>query len=281
MSTGLRVLPWSAYGFCGNSTPAILPQTVRVGLYEEFPNPWRLDKLKLVDFPVTVAIAASSRSEFLALRTNVLQKYPPVHDVYYWPVLSPDEGYYPGTWSAAQAVQRAAADVEGLPVLWDLETPRDLRGLSPASWWSNRTFLDGWFRQRNAPVYLWRTYPTMGFDSGFLRLIGMNFDPTDYQSLSLQLDLYSTNRGLSGDLVGLIVRCGVERYGSRFMPAFGVLNDGEGPASLYISPESLRRNLRLARAAGVSEVWLFGVNGLNAEYITAIRESLPMEYSPH
>ena len=43
--TGKRVWPWSAYALCGNSKPSALSLTVRVGLYEEFPIPWRLDKL--------------------------------------------------------------------------------------------------------------------------------------------------------------------------------------------------------------------------------------------
>jgi hypothetical protein len=56
--SGKRLLPWSEYSLCGTSVPKSLPTKVRIGLYEEFPVPWRLDKLKQVDFPVTVAVAA-------------------------------------------------------------------------------------------------------------------------------------------------------------------------------------------------------------------------------
>lgn len=70
------------------------------------------------------------------------------------------------------------------------------------------------------------------------------------------------------------MRCGVEQYGERFIPAFGVLNDGEGPDNLFVTPERLRQDLRLAREAGVAEVWLFGANGLNAEVLTIVREEL-------
>ena len=37
------------------------------------------------------------------------------------------------------------------------------------------------------------------------------------------------------------------------------------------------KRLRPARAAGVSEVWIFGVNGLNAEYLAAMNRALPLE----
>ena len=74
-----------------------------------------------------------------------------------------------------------------------------------------------------------------------------------------------------------MLRCGVERYGAQFIPSFGVLNDAEGPAEIFVPPETLRRNLGLARAAGVSEIWIFGVNGLNSEYLSALHETLPLE----
>jgi hypothetical protein len=43
--TGSRVLPWDPYAGCGATQPAELPTTMRVGLYEEFPAPWRLERL--------------------------------------------------------------------------------------------------------------------------------------------------------------------------------------------------------------------------------------------
>lgn len=94
--TGQRLFPWSAYAGCGQSQPQSLPATVRVGLYEEFPVPWRLDKLTQVDFPVSLAVAAASRAEFLVLQASIQPAYPQVQTVYFWPLLSPAEGYYPG-----------------------------------------------------------------------------------------------------------------------------------------------------------------------------------------
>src|SRR5262245_18441376 len=94
--TGQRLWPWSAYAFCGLSQATTLPQTVRVGHYEEFPNPWRLAKLRQLDFPITLAVAARPRAEFLQLRETIRRTYPQVREVYFWPLLSPKEEYYPG-----------------------------------------------------------------------------------------------------------------------------------------------------------------------------------------
>ena len=113
--TGRRVLPWNPYADCGATQPAELPATVRIGLYEEFPAPWRLERLKYIDFPVTLAVAAPSRPIFLKLRDTIMRQYPQVREVLFWPLLSPQEGYYPGTWSDAAAFQRVAGEAKDLP----------------------------------------------------------------------------------------------------------------------------------------------------------------------
>ena len=132
------------------SVPTSLPDTVRIGLYEEFPSSDRLDKLRHVDFPVSLAKAASSRAQFLQLRGTVRREYPQVRDVLFWPLLTPDEGCYPGAWSDATAVQRAAREADGLPVLWDLELPRNPARPSLRDWWRNRTSLDASPSRRSA-----------------------------------------------------------------------------------------------------------------------------------
>jgi hypothetical protein len=281
--TGRRLWPWSAYAFCGRSQPAALPQTVRIGLYEEFPNPWRLAKLSQLDFPVSLAVAARSRAEFLELRETIRQMYPQVREVYFWPLLSPEEGYYPGPWSSPQGIRRLVDDVDDLPLLWDLEIPRgttDLRNLSLANWQTNRPVLSRLFAEHPQPIHIWRTHISMGLNPAFMRLTAMHFDPIDYPQARLHLDLYTTGVGQNANELTRTLRCGVERYGARFIPSFGVLNDGEGPDEIFVPPETLRRNLRLARAAGVSEIWLFGANGLNSEYLAALRETLPLESLP-
>lgn len=257
-----------------------LPATVRVGLYEEFPNPWRLAKLAQVDFPVTLAIAARTRDAFLQLQESIQHDYPQVRELFFWPELAPEEGYYPGPFSNPVAVRRAIVETTDLPVLWDLEFPPGLKGLARPllrSWAQNRLATTAWLRGRTQPVYIWHSYPILGINPLILRLLGLHYDPCDYPAVSLNLDLYTTGNGQPKQWLQRLMRRGVTRYGSRFVPSLGVLNDGEGPARSFVPPETLRRNLRIAREAGVSEVWLFGVNGLNAAYLQAVREELPLE----
>lgn len=269
--------PYRYYLTCGSSQPSTLPAVVRVGLYEEFPAAERLAKLQTLDFPVSVAVTAASRQAFLELRQKILDGYPTVRAVYYWPVLPVEAGYYGGPLSQSRALQRAAAETEGLPTLWDLELPRAPARPAWGDFLDNRAYLDRWLKTRTAPTHIWRSATWLGLDSGLLRLAGLHYDPLDYGQVSLHLDLYTTGGGLPPDLLATILRCGVERYGERFIPAFGVLNDGAGAPDLYVPAATLERDLVLARAAGVSEVWIFGVNGLNDEYLAALHAALPLE----
>lgn len=256
-----------------------LPATVHVGLYEEFPNPWRLAKLEQVDFPVTLAVAAPTHDAFLQLRESIQRDYPQVRTAFFWPLLTAEEGYYPGPLSDPQAVRRVMAEAADLPVLWDLELPPGLKHIAPPlrSWSQNRATTADWLRTRTQPVHIWRSYALLGLNPWLLRLAGLHYDPLEYPAVSLHLDLYTTGAGQPEDGLQRLMRQGVAAYGARFIPSLGVLNDGEASASQFIPPETLRRNLRIARAVGVSELWLFSVNGLNDAYLQAVREELPLE----
>jgi hypothetical protein len=105
----------------------------------------------------------------------------------------------------------------------------------------------------------------------------MHFDPLDYPQVWMHLDLYNTGAGRPPAQMAQIMRCGVERYGERFIPALGVLNDGAGRPEEFVPPKTLQRDLELARAAGVNQLWLFGVNGLNDEIVQMLRQTLPLE----
>jgi hypothetical protein len=260
-----------------------MSQSVRVGLYEEFPTPERLAKLQQVDFPVSLAVAAPSRAAFLELQSTIYQNYPQVRQLFFWPLLDKSEGYYLGPFSDAPAIERVAAQAADLPVLWDLELPLNeilffKRGM--VNWQRNRQFLDRWLRARTEPTSIWRSYAALGLNQALLRLAGVHYDPLDYPQVALHLDLYTTGAGRPRDQLLRLLHQGVARYGARFVPAFGSLDDGEGRPEQFVPAATLRCDLQLAREAGVAEIWLFGVNGLNAEYLAAVRETLPLEELP-
>jgi hypothetical protein len=282
LTTGKRLLPWHAYGECAPKPPESLPTTVRIGFYEEFPNPWRLAKLSQLDFPITLAIAAPNRQEFERLHDEISANYPMVREVIYWPTLSLSEGYYLGGLSEPQAIQRVIDESRDLPLLWDLELPRQppvsFLKLSERSL-HNRPLIGDFFRHHQQPIHIWRTHTSMGLDPLFLRSLGMQYSPDDAAQIRLHLDLYTmgTGAGANADDVRRITRCGIQQYGERFIPSLGVLNDQEGPEEHFVTVEDFRRNLQIVREEGAAEVWIFGSNGLNQDYLQALHDILPLE----
>ncbi len=278
MITGFRVFP-DAYANCTLSTLSQVPTTVQVGFYEEFPHDsWRLERLKLIDFPFTLAIAAHSKTEFETFRTKIRAEYPYVKDVYFWPVLKPTEGYYPGAFSDLAAVERTKAEAEDVPTLWDLEVPPGMKHASYTNWWSYQISIDAWLRNRTVPIDIWRSHTSMGLDPDFLRFIGMQFDPLTYPVVKLHLDLYQKgDQEINAERMARILNCGVSRYKERFIPSFGALADGQGTPDKFTRFETLRRDIQLSRAAGVSELWIFSASGITPDVITLLHESLPLE----
>jgi hypothetical protein len=275
----LGIWPWSSYAGCGTSVAPTFPGTIQVGFYEEFPTADRLEKLHQLDFPAHLAVASTSRDEFLQIRRTIEETYPQIQQVLFWPLLSTEEGYYPGSWSKADGIARLINEASGLPTLWDLEWPRQGYWF-PLDWPANRALIDRWLKERIVPVHIWRSQAFLGLDARSLSLLGMHFDPIDYPAVYLHLDLYTTGQGLPDALLRRVLRCGVETYGEHFIPSFGMLDDHEGPTDRFIPAATLRRYLQAARQAGVSEVWLFGANGLNETYLVALHETLPLAVEP-
>jgi hypothetical protein len=58
--------------------------------------------------------------------------------------------------------------------MWDSEMPLGQTALELGNWWSNRTFLDRWFKDRQLPTHVWRSHTSMGLDPVFLRLVALD-----------------------------------------------------------------------------------------------------------
>ncbi len=282
-ATGERYFPYNfidSYAQCDTAKERELPQTVKVTFYEEFPNPWRLSKLQLVNFPFDIAVAAHSRKEFLSLQKEIHDNYPFAREIYYWPLIPLDQGYYPGALSDHKIISRTLNESHGLPILLDSEFKPggpDISVETIQNWWKNTEFIDQWIKDHpDQQIDVWRSHPTMGFHSPFLDLLGIHIDPNKYTNVSMHYNLYSDNDLSNGQKENILCN-GISEYGpEKFVPALGVLDDGVD-GGMFIPIDIFRHDLELARAAGVNRVAIFGVNGLNEEYVRAINETLPLE----
>jgi hypothetical protein len=271
MATDTRLIPTDPYAQCGDSTPERLV-TPAIGIYDENPdfNLWnKLEEAKFVD---SIAVAAKTEEEYLYYKNEINTTHPHI-DVKFWALLSLDEGYYPGPWSDHKAVERIIQEVGNHPVLWDSEMPFKGKSFSFINWYKNKTIIHTWLLDREERVDVWRAHETMGLNPLFLRLTAIHSDPNEYPNTYMHLELSTTGEGLPDERIYKVLRCGVEEYGEKFVPSFGMLNDLKENESLYIPLDTLKRYLVAAQNAGVSEVWLFSLRGLSTETIDMINQT--------
>ncbi len=272
MATDKQLTPFDPWANCGN-TVAVNPSKTRVGVYDENPDFRFWGKLREAEFIDSIAVAARTREEFLYYQSEI-KKVAPNVKVKFWALLPTGEGYFPGPFSDRKGVKRLISEVGELPVVWDSELPYNWNSFSPVNWYENKDLVDKWLKKRKERVDVWRSYDIMGPDPLFLRWAALHVDPNEYPNVYLHLDLYATGKGFSNERLMQILRCGVEKYGDKFIPSFGMLSTGKKSPETYITMDTLKRYLKIAQKAGVSEVWLHSLEGLNSETIAAIRESL-------
>ena len=78
---------------------------MEVKIYEEFPSEKNLSKLKLIDFPIELIIAAPSLKKFREYEKKV-KKDKNVKVVAYWPTLKREEGYWISPWAKREGLKR-------------------------------------------------------------------------------------------------------------------------------------------------------------------------------
>lgn len=99
---------------------------MKIYFYEEFPTKENLDKIKLIDFPTKLIVAAKSLEQFNPIR-NKIKKYKNIKEVAYWPILDKDEGYWFSAFAKNSALKRIIDELKQnkkpLTIMWDAELP--------------------------------------------------------------------------------------------------------------------------------------------------------------
>lgn len=240
---------------------------MRINFFEEFPDKKNLDKLKLVDFPSTVYIAAKSLDEFKKIRNKIKKKNITVG---YWPVLDKKEGYWFSAFSKRKAVKRIIDELrknkEKVLVLWDMELPMlyKILFLSELSvFLLNRKiiydFLNKSYNYNKDIVTAEHAFRGRFIDWLF-RLFAIRHPDKDKRIYMV----YSSNlRGFEKYLEENCKKIGI-----------GVIDVGILGTEKPITAEQLDKDLSLANKNNIEEVTIFRLGGLNNEYLKYIKKYL-------
>jgi hypothetical protein len=257
---------------------------MKISFYEEFPTRENLEKLRLIDFPTQLYVAAHSLREFYSIRDKI-KKNQFVEDVGYWLVLSKEEGYWLSPFCRREALARTINELKGnkkeLTVMWDAELPFMRPHLFI-------TQLPGFFAKRrlirdfikNSQKYKIKIVTSeyaapRHIGETFLRILGVKFGIKEYKHKKIIMFYSSMFKTKTlKRFITLYVRREKKRYGERVSVALGTIDIGILGDEPILSPQQLDRDLALMKKIGIEEVVIFRLGGLNEEYIKVIKKYL-------
>lgn len=258
---------------------------MRIGFYEEFPTKENLNKIKLIDFPTRLIIAAKSLREFYSIKNKIEQyKNKNIKEITYWPVLDKKESYWFSAFTKNYALKRIINELtqnkKSLTIMWDAELPiyKSLILKQAPNYFRNRKIILDFFK--NAKKYkikiLTSEYP---LESKFLRsllfdLFLISFDTKIYNNKKIAM-LYTSflkNHPSIENFLENQIKIGKNNFGRDFIVALGTIATGINGNEPILKPEELDRDLRIVKNNGINDAVIFRLGGLNWHYLSVIKK---------
>jgi len=247
-------------------------------LLEEFPTEENLSKIKLIDFPINIFVAAININEFKKI-VDKLKKYPVVKEVGYWPILTIEEGYWFSAFTKREGIKRIIKELENtstpLSVLWDAELPHLRKRLfltEIPKFFSNRKLIRDFIANppKNVTLYVAENQNRGSIYRFFLKIFGITFTKDfEYNRVEMIYGHQFPNRLRKLFNDGIIKN-------KNYSPAFGTtaegINENHNELSwMRISPEILEVQLNIAKEFTMKDVIIYRLGGLNQKFIDIIR----------
>jgi len=242
-----------------------------ISFFEEFPTDENLKKLKFVNFPTKLYIAAPSLKEFNKIKENINSKW--VQDIIYWPILDEKDGYWLSPFSRREALLSVTAQAKSVDILGDAELPRrkSLILTQLPKFAGNKKIIEDFFKNSKNRIYSAEYFPEKGFLSSLLESLGLSFSPKEYSNYQVKM-LYSSMHDFNKKFIRSQMSCGVKEFGENFIVGLGVLATGIKGDEPLISNYLLERDLMVAKESGINEVIIYRLGGLNKDYAGIIRK---------
>jgi hypothetical protein len=238
---------------------------MKISFFEEFPSDSSLGKLKLVDYPTKLYLAASSLSEFERLKKNIKSRH--VKEVIFWPVLKEDEGYWLSPFCDRKALLRTIKETKDVNILWDSEVPkkRSLLLTNLHRFFGNKKLIQKFFKEHKGTIYTAEYFPENGISAKILSLLGLAYNPLTYNNKVIKM-VYSSMHDFGKPFIEKEVRFGVKNFGKNFLVGLGTICHGIKGDEPLIAPKLLERDLSISKENKVNEVVIFRLGGLTEEY---------------
>jgi hypothetical protein len=233
-----------------------------ISFFEEFPTKDNLNKVKLIDFPTKLYLAAPSLRIFNQIKKSINNKN--IKEFIYWPVLERKEGYWISPFSKRTALKRVFKELKHskTPIMLDLELPTRqnpfLYVTQTFNFIANKALIKRFIKSYNNKIYAAEYFPEGKWKIFTLKTLGLHYNDTKTIKM-----FYSSMHYFSKEFLKKEFNTASER---KYLIALGTISSGIHGNEPNLNPRVLKRDLLLAKQAGIKEAIIFRLGGLNNNY---------------
>ncbi len=243
---------------------------MKIDFYEEFPTKRNLKKLKLINFPCRIFIAAHSTKEF-EISENEVKKINNGILCCYWPIIK--NSYWISPFSNTRDLKQKFEELEKCkkPLLIDLELP--LRKVmifkNLFNFGKNKKIIRK-FLEKNKKRVTTAQFPK-STTSASARFLGLDYaarlekSPMCYSSLAPKLFRQFVRNKTEKSLREL-------KNKNHYSIGLGIIASGIKEHNNILSPKNLEEDLAFVKEAGYKRAIIYRSGGLNKHYIRVLRK---------
>ena len=246
---------------------------MQISFFEEFPTAKNLSKLSLINWPIKLYAGAKSVTEFNQIRFTLKNKH--VKEVIYWPLLKKKEGYWISPFSSRSALQRTFKELNGkkVSVMLDLElhTTKNpgLYLTEGLNFFRNRKLIKKFIENYAGQVYLAEYYPQGKLMELILEFLGLHYQNKKLNVIKM---IYHSMHKFNEEFIFDEMKQGRKERGERFLAAYGTIAKGVQGTEPILPLKQLKKDLELADSAGIKEVIIYRLGGLNRNYANLLKQ---------
>jgi len=241
---------------------------MKIDFYCEFPNKKNLAKLKLINFPSMIFIAAHSLKEFEKIKKqtkNINKKI----KVAYWPIIK--NSYWISPFSNTGDLLKLFNELKktNYHLLIDLEPPMLNKKLiikNIFKFKKNKKIIKE-FLEKNKQRITTAQFPFP--KPKILKFIGLSYD------IKTQISLMYYSSMTPKIILPKIKKNLIKIKNKNNYPiGIGTITKGIFGNEPILSPKELKKDLGFIKKIGFKKVTIFGLSGLNKKYVSVIKDFL-------
>ena len=235
-----------------------------ISFFEEFPTKENLNKVKLIDFPTKLYLAAPSLKEFNQIKKSIKNKH--IKEFVYWPILERNEGYWISPFSKRTALKRIFNELSEskVSVMLDLELPTtqkpSLYITQAINFIVNKARIKRLVKTHKGKIYLAEYFPVGKTKLLLFKLIGIHYN--NKKAIVIKM-FYSSLHSFSDNFLKEEFKTVNKKD---YIIGLGTISTGIHGTDPIITLKTLKRDLILAKQAKIKEAVIFRLGGLNKNY---------------